>query len=891
MSGDKDSPSRDDKAPLVYHFPGPVEAPIAEVGGKAFGLMELCRARLPVPSGFVLTVRFFQPWIDAIKSTSAWDGFLRSSEWEHATACQALKAAAEDLTLDTEQAEALVHALKALAPGTLFAVRSSSPEEDIEGTSFAGGYETVLGVTREHMADSIKRAFASCLDHRIVVYKAQHGFDIYDPRIAVIVQAQVDSDVAGVGFSLNPVTNDFDETVLSASWGLGESVVAGQVTPDTYIVDKHTLEIKERRIGNKATAIRLLSSGGTEERREDRTDIPALSDEDAVQLTRLTTAVEKHFGKPMDIEWAIAGGAVYLLQARPITAYVPVAPELLTAPGQPRRLYLDATISAQALYKPLSPMGTSVLQTFVKYMATRLTGRDYSANIDTTLAYVRYGRIYLNVSNALSMLKKDKLARALTHIDPVAAAALDQVPEGMYRARSQVSGGFKLSMLAMYLRRLPFIVEVALFPGNAHQQIGQAREEHLKELRRLAELDMSVSELAREIFDRTANLAVPYFAPIIMLSKVIAPLRLRHIFPESAHELVASLDRSLPNNVTVQMGLELNRLAKRLPGPLSVTELEQGIESRTLPGDFLEGWSHFLDTYGHRGPGELDIASPRYRDNPGMLLQQIAQVLDSSGVTDDAEARFQRSQAARRQAYLTLRGIARHKGWLVRKELDILYRIIENFAGYRETPKYHVVFALDVLRRRLLKEALALVKAGRLEAPEQVFDLTLDNLEDALADATLDLSSLAKANRAFSDRLAQVPELPRLFDSRGRILRPRPRPAGKGEAAGTAVSPGVATGPAKTLHSCDEKPLLKGEVLIARATDPGWTPLFVNAAAVVLEVGGMLQHGALVAREYGIPCVTGVTNATSRWDDGTVLEVDGTAGIVRIASAARPDAG
>jgi pyruvate,water dikinase len=339
------------------------------------------------------------------------------------------------------------------------------------------------------------------------------------------------------------------------------------------------------------------------------------------------------------------------------------------------------------------------------------------------------------------------------------------------------------------------------------------------------------------------------------------------------------------------MGLELNRLAKQLPGGLSVAELERGIELQTLPGDFLEGWSHFLETYGHRGPGELDIASPRYRDNPGILLQQVAQALDTSGATDDAEARFQRSQAARREAYLTLLGLARQKSRLACKEFELLCRIIENFAGYRETPKYHVVFALNVLRRRLLKVAEALVRAGRLESPEQVFDLTLDNLEGALADPALDLRGLAKANRVFTDRLAQVPELPRLFDSRGRILRPRPRPAGEGEAAGTAVSPGVAAGPAKTLRSFDEKPLLKGEVLIARATDPGWTPLFVNAAAVVLEVGGMLQHGALVAREYGIPCVTGVTNATGRWKDGTMLEVDGTAGIVRIASAPRPDAG
>jgi pyruvate,water dikinase len=185
------------------------------------------------------------------------------------------------------------------------------------------------------------------------------------------------------------------------------------------------------------------------------------------------------------------------------------------------------------------------------------------------------------------------------------------------------------------------------------------------------------------------------------------------------------------------------------------------------------------------------------------------------------------------------------------------------------------------LRQRLLRDAHLLYRAGRLQRPEQIFDLTLDNLKYELLNPKSDLSGLADVKREFIDRLSRVRQLPTVIDSRGLIFRP-PAPAPtEGEVLGTAVSAGVVRGLVKVLNSPDEKPLKRGEILVARATDPGWTPLFVNAAAVILEIGGALQHGALVAREYGLPCVAGVSGATTLWSDGTMVEVDGSAGIIR----------
>jgi len=188
----------------MYPFPGPEIAPVAEVGGKGASLLIGRKESLPVPPGFILSMHFFAPWLRQLKATSAWSDFLRSSGNDEMKVCDALKQASEELFLDDAQEQALSHALEPFGKDTLFAVRSSSPEEDLESSSFAGGYETVLGVTRSTLRQALAKAFASCLDYRVVVYKRENGFAVNDPKIAVIVQEQIASEIAGVGFSLNP---------------------------------------------------------------------------------------------------------------------------------------------------------------------------------------------------------------------------------------------------------------------------------------------------------------------------------------------------------------------------------------------------------------------------------------------------------------------------------------------------------------------------------------------------------------------------------------------------------------------------------------------------------------------------------------------------------------
>lgn len=358
----------------LISFPGAEQTSIAEVGGKGYELIRMVKAGLPVPPGAVLTTNFFAPWFDEIQASATWTVLADATPDKWATLCNELMGLCPALPLTATQWQALTDLrknLSALGDDMLFAVRSSSPEEDLASASFAGGYETRLGVRPADLADAVRHCFASSLDERVIVYKKAHGFDVLSPRIAVVVQQQIDSEVAGVGFSLNPLTNDYDEAVFDANWGLGESVVAGLVSPDHFIVDKVSRQVVDKKLGTKQVSIWLGEDGGTIERRGHRSAELTLSDAQLGELTDVMCRIEELYEKPTDIEWAYAGGQLHVLQARPITTYVPLPPEMLTRPGERRRLYADAALSkGMTTNAPLSPMELDWMEDFlvVRYM-------------------------------------------------------------------------------------------------------------------------------------------------------------------------------------------------------------------------------------------------------------------------------------------------------------------------------------------------------------------------------------------------------------------------------------------------------------------------------------------------------------------------------------------
>lgn len=863
----------------IIHFPSKADDAIGLVGGKAKSLMLLSTAGFPVPPGFVLGTGFFAPWIQLIKETATWKKFLASDEDKVKKACESLKVAAMKLTLNDEQDSQLQAALRKYPDTPLFAVRSSAPEEDLAGASFAGGYATVLGVTRESMLDAIRTAFASCLDYRIFVYKKTQGFDPLDPKIAIVVQTQIASDVSGVGFSLNPLTNDYDEAVINSNWGLGETVVSGVITPDTFILSKVNFNVLKRELGSKEFSLWLRPEGNVEEKKGYKSAEPCLNRSDMRRIMELIIKVENHFGRPIDIEWAFHAGVLYLLQARPITAYFPVPPDMMTAPGKPRRLFLDATISVQGIPRPMTVFGTSVLKRFIMRVIPSIAGVYLLDNLFQKLALLKHGRMYLSGSVALTNFGRDKFQTVLNNLDSYAADSFRITAPKAY-----INSADKLPLPVMAQLAMRFAALPPMFLHNTskakevHQRSQAAFARYMDDARLLDEnKSMSFEEYVDTSISNCFRLISQDSAPLFLTGR-IAMTALSKLLGDDPR--AQSLTKALPYNMTVEMGLELARLSRLLPSGLSLQEIQDGISQKSLPQPFLQAWGSFLTTYGHRGPLEIDAGSTRYADDPAMLITQIAGL---SQARIDPIGRHAEAAAEREAAYASL--LEETKG-PKRAALKYLYEAIVQLGGYRENHKYFLSHCLWCIKRRALKEAASLVTAGKLTSVDQIYDLTIEQLIDALKNpndaSASSLQELIKENTRIPDTLRKVSRLPQLFDSRGRILQPPPVAARPGELVGTAISPGKATGVARVLHTPDEKVLHPGEVLVARATDPGWTPLFANASAVVLEVGGMLQHGALVAREYGLPCVAGIAEATTALQDDMEIEVDGDSGIVRI---------
>jgi len=867
------------------------EPATSQVGGKAASLIRLTAAGLPVPPGAALTAAFFEPWYQALRATDAWTALLDAPPAEWPDACDALRALCPTLPADAPQRDALARALAHL-PAGLYAVRSSSPEEDLSGASFAGGYETCLGVTSAGLLDAVRRCFASSLDARVLIYKQQRGFDPMAPRIAVVIQQQLDSAIAGVGFSLNPLNNDYDEAVFDAAWGLGESVVSGAVSPDHFVVNKVTGAVLAREPGAKQSALHLAADGGHTRQDGYRADDLTLDDARLAELTDLICRVECLYDMPVDIEWAVADGALHLLQARPVTAWVPLPPALITAPGARRRLYQDIALAGGLTTNaPISPLGQSWFASFAaRLMATYVGELPVSFSDSDAMWRIVGGRMYQDLSNILWLSTPGILGWGQEGVDALVAATLSNIDAKTYRAERRPDW-VSLRMLFAYfgivwrVRGLLLrALQAALAPEKTRALLARETARFEAEMAALSDAPAEglaeaggLDALMAASGERVIRHVIEITMPPVMLGTGGAALA-RMIAPRAHADLADALSRGHEGNVVVDMGIALYRLSRLLPAEaLADPEaLERRLAARALPEAFLDGWADFLTRFGRRGPGEVDLGTARYEDSPALALRQLCQM--GGGDFDPAAA--QRAAAERREvAYAELRAsVGPLRRWL----LSVAYRWICLFISERDTPKHSYLAFFSAARRRALAQGARLAAAGRLDAAADVTGLTLADLSCA-ADPALDLRARRSENTRFIDKLAaHVVGFPAVIDSRGRILRPAPRPATPGELSGMPVSPGVARGPVVVLRTPDEKPVRPGDILVAHTTDPGWTPLFVNAAAVVLEVGGVLQHGAVVAREYGKPCVAGISELLSKLEDGQQVEVDGAAGIVRI---------
>ncbi|WP_427019019.1 PEP/pyruvate-binding domain-containing protein [Pseudarthrobacter sp. P1] len=868
---------------------------IALVGGKAANLGELARAQLPVPRGFALTTAAYRQAMapaglgEVLAAIGTTDPTDLAALAQLAGRARALVLAAE---VPPEIAGAVRSAYSGLGSGVAVAVRSSATAEDLPFASFAGQQETYLNIVgADAVVAAVQRCWASLWTDRAVSYRAANGIDPADVALAVVVQVMVDAVAAGVLFTANPVTGRRREAVIDASPGLGEAVVSGAVNPDHYVVDSPSGRILERRIGDKRLIIRPLPGGGTESIEREASG-PCLADSQIQALSRLGARVEAHYRSPQDTEWAIDGaGTLWLTQARPITTLYPQPVRSLPAEGA--RVYLCFSL-AQGLTRPLTPMGLAALRLIASSIA-RTAGFEVPNPRNGPAPYAEAGqRLFVDLTTvARSRVGRDIVPRVFDVMEARSAVLLRRLFDD---PRFSLRSTSRLPLLrhvgpVLVRARVPETALRAMFrPAAALRRVegvGRRLDADLQvpaAATALQRLDHVERILSTELFQ-----LLPAIAPLPALGFAGLGLVRKMLGEKASKEELQAVIRGLPNNVTTEMDLALWRLAQRIRaedagrafGGSTVAELVAAYREGSLPAAAQSGLAGFLDHYGHRAIAEIDLGMPRWSDDPthivGVLVNYLR--LDRPELAPDRQfVQAARDAEAQVEALVAK---AAHKSPLHGRIARVALARTRQFAGLRELPKYNIVVALGAVREQLAMVGAELAAAGAIGAADDVFFLDLVEARSGLAGT--DLHALVAQRRedyALELRRRHIPRM-LLSDGTEPESLPGPGPAApEGTLVGTPASAGSVTAAARVILDPVGAHLEPGEILVAPSTDPGWTPLFLTAGGLVMEMGGANSHGAVVAREYGIPAVVGVPDATLRIATGDHLTLDGAAGTV-----------
>jgi pyruvate,water dikinase len=896
---------------------------LPQVGGKAANLGELLSAGLPVPDGFCLTTGAYAE-ATAPLGLGAVHGDLLATPADHLDTLAELAARARKIItaaeLPPEIAGEVLSAYEALGsgqgPGVPVAVRSSATAEDLPFASFAGQQDTYLNVVgADALLAAVRDCWASLWTDRAVAYRASRSIDPSTVTLAVVVQRMVDAAAAGVMFTANPVTGRRRESVIDASPGLGEAVVSGAVNPDHFVVDTATGRILERRIGDKRLVIRALSGGGTESIDQPAAgDMTCLTDVQVRELAALGAKAEEHYGAPQDTEWAIdAAGKAWLTQSRPITTLYPLADKVLRGEVSEydARIFLCFSL-AQGLTRPITPMGLAAFRRITAGVAAE-AGFDVPDPRNGPPPYAEAGqRIFFDLTTvARSTVGRRIVPRVFDIMESRSAMLLRQMfADPRFSITRRTPWGLIKHVAPVAVRaRVPETLLRALFrPEAALRRVDRFTEEFNKSIELPGgasprqRLDHAEQVLSRLFPNVPAIIPLPAlgFAMLALAGKLLRGGRRQGQGQgqgpgqgEAGREAWAELQpvlRGLPNNVTTEMDLDLWRLATAIRADAESAQLLTGqppallaqrFSAGELPAVAQSGLAGFLERFGHRAVAEIDVGMPRWRDDPTHILGVLANYLrlDDPALAPDrqfsrAEAEAE-AQVARLVAEASSRG--RLRGMMVRAAL----RRARLFAGLRELPKYQIVVALAEARRQLAEVGDALAAEGRIARADDVFFLDFAETADALDGADMQ-ELVARRQGAYYLELERR-HIPRLLLSDG--TEPETLASARGSAAegaltGSPASAGTVTAPARVILDPVGAHLEPGEILVAPSTDPGWTPLFLTAGGLVMEMGGPNSHGAVVAREYGIPAVVGVPDATSVLRTGQEVTVDGAAGTV-----------
>ena len=809
-----------------------------------------------------------------------------------------------NLKLDEVKKSEIENNLKSIFPDDyntiLYAVRSSSPEEDLSGASFAGNYETYLGIKYDSLEKYVLRSFISCLDYRVFKYKLEKGFNVSEIKIAIVIMKQINCDASGVGFSINPINNDYDEAVITSNFGLGESVVGGIITPDEYIINKITGKIISKKLGNKEKIVKLnINKDETSviEQNKEKQKESSLTDKFILNIVENIIVIEKNYKIPIDIEFGIEKNILYILQARPITTYNKIPKEIITGPKEKRQLYLDGTLGVQGFEKPMSTLGSSVFKIFGHYMGIKMLDSYNITNIREGVVDSLGGKLILNLSNIMTKVPMEFLIKFGNNVNRVIPEVLKKYGEA-YK-NEKVCYEIDVSKLGMAWR-LPIkrIIFYNFFAQSTKDNFDYYFNEFMEKNEKYFEENLMsnipILTMIEKIIDEVTSNFRDYIVPIMFLGMIKGYTELTKLFEEHTknnpelQEDFINLTKALPF-ITVKMGLDLYHLStyfdKNIYKDKTPEDFYNDYLNKKFPKEFYSEFKLFMKKYGFRGEWEFDIKNERYNDNPKTIIDQVFTSLLMNDANKNPQKDFDEINAKRPEVYKKLLEFSRTKGF--EKEYEESYHLMINFFHYRESPKYYIIFTLTKIRELILKRSQILLDMKLVDDINEIFKLKLDSLikiiENVKKYKKEDVDKMIKKDNNLYEIFSSWKRYPILFDSRGRLFFQEKKISNKkNELVGDTVSFGKIRGKAKVLNSLKEKEFNPGEILITKATDPGWTPLIINSGGIVLEVGGMLQHGALVSREFNKPCVVGIENATKIIKDGEEVEVDAIEGVVRL---------
>ncbi|MEK7015949.1 phosphoenolpyruvate synthase [Bacillus sp. FSL R9-9410] len=864
---------------FVLDFQEIEKTQLSLVGGKGLNLGGLSNIQgIQVPEGFCVTTIGYEK---AIEQNEAFQALLTQLAMlkieDRAQIGEISKKIRETIMaveIPSDVVEAVARYLSRFGNEHAYAVRSSATAEDLPYASFAGQQDTYLNIIgKEAILQHVRKCWASLFTDRAVMYRMQNGFEHSQVSICVVVQRMVFPQASGILFTADPISCNRKVVSIDASFGLGEALVSGLVSADNYKVKEG--EIAGKMIATKKLAIYALKEGGTETGQIDPTQqkIQTLSEQQILQLAQIGRQIEAYFGCPQDIEWCLVDDTFYIVQSRPITTLYPI-PEVN---DQENHVYVSVG-HQQMMTDPLKPLGMSLFQ-LTSFGPRFQAGGRLFVDVAQRLASPASRELLLNTIGNSEPLIKDALTTVIERDDFIKLLPDDEKEKSLGKSMPPASS-------QPQIENDPAIV-MDLIKNN------QASIEELKQnIQTKSGLDV-LDFILEDIQQLKKILFHPQSMAVLMAGMNASSWINEKMEQWLGEKNVAdTLSQSVQNNITSEMGLALLDVADVIRPYPEVISYLQHIEDDSFLDELVkfEGGDKardaiyaFLNKYGMRCSGEIDITKTRWSEKPTTIIPMIlSNIRDFEIGAGKRKFEAGLQEALKKEEELVERLQHLPDGKQKIEETKRMIRNIRNFIGYREYPKYGMINRYFIYKQAILKEAEQLVQNSVIHEIEDIYYLTFEELHEVVRTNKLDYEIIHKRKNEY--KLYEKLTPPRVITSDGEIITGKYKRENLPAEAiiGLPVSSGVIEGRARVILNMEEANLEDGDILVTAFTDPGWTPLFVSIKGLVTEVGGLMTHGAVIAREYGLPAVVGVENATKLIKDGQRIRVHGTEGYIEI---------